>query len=78
VHLGVDPQAVIRKLRMFRCKTGASFEIFEYELEGARKTPPRNSDVGGHHLAFYIEDVNAAPAYLKERGIRPPSKPRRA
>jgi catechol 2,3-dioxygenase-like lactoylglutathione lyase family enzyme len=39
VHLGVDPRAVIRKLRMFRCKTGASFEIFEYELEGA-STPP--------------------------------------
>jgi catechol 2,3-dioxygenase-like lactoylglutathione lyase family enzyme len=60
VHLGVDPRAVIRKLRMFRCKTGASFEIFEYEIEGASATPPRNSDVGGHHLAFYVEDVNAA------------------
>ena len=69
-HLGVDPRAVIRKLRMFRCKTGASFEIFEYELEGARMTPPRNSDVGGHHLAFYVEDVNAAVAYLKAQGSR--------
>ena len=69
VHLGVDPRAVIRKLRMLRCKTGASFVIFEYELEGASATPPRNSDVGGHHLAFYVEDVNAAVAYLKARGI---------
>jgi hypothetical protein len=69
VHLGVDPPAVIRKLRMFRCKTGASFEIFEYEFEGASPTSPRNSDVGGHHLAFYVEDVNAAAAYLKARGI---------
>jgi catechol 2,3-dioxygenase-like lactoylglutathione lyase family enzyme len=33
-QLGVDPRAVIRTLRMFRCKTGPSFEIFEYELEG--------------------------------------------
>jgi hypothetical protein len=46
-HLGVDPPAVIRKLRMFRCKTAASFEIFEYELEGASATPPRNSGAGG-------------------------------
>jgi catechol 2,3-dioxygenase-like lactoylglutathione lyase family enzyme len=46
LHLGVDPRAVIRKLRMFRCKTGVSFEIFEYELEGASATPPRSSDVG--------------------------------
>ena len=29
MHLGVDRRAVIRKLRMLRCKAGASFEIFE-------------------------------------------------
>jgi catechol 2,3-dioxygenase-like lactoylglutathione lyase family enzyme len=75
VHLGIDPLAVIRKLRMFRCKTGASFEIFEYELEGASTTPPRNSDVGGHHLAFYVEDVNAAVAYLNARGITVQGEP---
>ena len=68
-QLGVDPRAVVRSLRMFRCKTGPSFEIFEYELEGARAAPPRNSDVGGHHLAFYVEDIGAAVAYLKSRGI---------
>jgi catechol 2,3-dioxygenase-like lactoylglutathione lyase family enzyme len=75
VHLGVDPRAVIRKLRMFRCKTGASFEIFEYELEGASATPPRNSDVGGHRVAFYVEDVNAAVLYLKARGITVQGEP---
>ena len=30
----------------------------------------RNSDIGGHHIAFYVEDINAAAAYLKEKGIR--------
>jgi catechol 2,3-dioxygenase-like lactoylglutathione lyase family enzyme len=76
LHLGVDPRAVIRKLRMFRCKTGgASFEIFEYELDGAMATPPRNSDVGGHHLAFYVEDVSAAVGYLKARGITVQGEP---
>ena len=70
VHPRVDPRAVVRKLRMFRCKTGPSFEMFEYELEGANVTPPRNSDVGGHHnLAFYVEDLGAAVAYLKAQGI---------
>jgi catechol 2,3-dioxygenase-like lactoylglutathione lyase family enzyme len=68
-QLGVDPRAVIRTLRMFRCKTGPSFEIFEYELEGAGEVPLRNSDVGGHHLAFYVEDIGAAVAYLKSHGI---------
>jgi catechol 2,3-dioxygenase-like lactoylglutathione lyase family enzyme len=69
VQLGVDPRAVIRCLRMFRCKTGPSFEIFEYELPGASKNPPRNSDVGGHHLAFYVDDITAAIAYLKSKEI---------
>ncbi len=69
IQLGVDPRAVIRSLRMFRCKTGASFEIFEYRFAGANVTPPRNSDVGGHHLAFYVEDIARAVAYLKSHGI---------
>jgi catechol 2,3-dioxygenase-like lactoylglutathione lyase family enzyme len=69
VQLGVDPKAVIRSLRMLRFKTGPSFEIFEYELEGACAIPPRNSDVGGHHLAFYVEDIGAAAAYLQSHGI---------
>jgi len=69
VQLSVDPRAVIRSLRMLRCKTGPSFDIFEYEFEGACAIPPRNSDVGGHHLAFYVEDIGAAVAYLKSHGI---------
>lgn len=75
VHLGVDRRAVVRSLRMLRCKTGASFEIFEYELDGAVVTPPQNSDVGGHHLAFYVEDIGAAVAYLKSRGITVQGEP---
>ena len=71
VHLGVDPRAVIRKLRMFRCKTGASFEVFEYALHGANATPPRNSDVGGHHLAFYVEDMGRGRSPEGLRDHRP-------
>ncbi|MEU3947636.1 VOC family protein [Streptomyces sp. NPDC029526] len=36
--------------------------------EGALRTrPPRNSDVGGHHLALYVDDVDAAAARLREQ-----------
>ncbi|WP_433686833.1 VOC family protein [Micromonospora carbonacea] len=28
--------------------------------------PPRNSDVGGHHLAFYVDDVDVAAARLRQ------------
>ena len=31
---------------------------------------PRNSDVGGHHLAFHVDDIGAAVTFLKWRGVR--------
>jgi len=68
-QLGVDRRAVVRSLRMFRCKTGPSFEIFQYELAGACAVPPPNSDAGGHHLGFYVDDIGAAVAYLKSHGV---------
>lgn len=67
-QLGVHPRAVIKSLRMLRCRTGANFELFEYELAGAAEVPPKNSDVGGHHLAFYVDDIAAAVDYLRAQG----------
>ncbi|MCJ0871918.1 VOC family protein [Streptomyces sp. AP-93] len=33
--------------------------------------PPRNSDIGGHHIAFHTDDVDAAARYLGEQpGVR--------
>lgn len=39
-------------------------ELWCYGTPGARVDPPRNSDVGGRHLAFHVTDVDAAAAYL--------------
>ena len=69
-HLNVDSRTVMRKLRFFRCKHGPNFEIFEYEAPDQNVNQPRNSDVGGHHLAFYVDDFEAAIAYLKEKGVK--------
>lgn len=70
VHLDVDPRAVVKRIKFLRCGFGPNFEVFEYSAPGQRTTPPRNSDVGGHHLAFYVDDIGAAVAYLKEKGVR--------
>ena len=40
-QLEVHPRSVLRSLRMFRCKTGANFEIFEYDLDGASADAPQ-------------------------------------
>jgi len=69
-HLNVHPRAVMKKLRFLRCRNGANFEIFEYESPDQNRQQPKNSDVGGHHLAFYVDDIGAAIAYLKSKGVR--------
>jgi catechol 2,3-dioxygenase-like lactoylglutathione lyase family enzyme len=69
-HLNVHPRTVMRKLTFLRCGQGSNFELFEYEAPDQRREPPRNSDVGGHHLAFYVDDIHAAVACLRARGVR--------
>ena len=68
-HLDVPARARVKELRFFRCGFGPNFEIFEYEGGDFVRTPPRNCDVGGHHLAFYVDDFTAAADYLRSRGI---------
>lgn len=69
-HLGVDDRAVIRRLHFFRFGVQTLLEVFEYEAPDQRTQPPRNSDVGGHHLALYVEDLDAAVADLRQRGLQ--------
>ena len=68
-HLNVHPRAVMRRLHFFRCGGQAIFEVFQYSAPDQATAPPRNSDVGGHHVALYVEDLDAAVAYLKRRGV---------
>jgi len=69
-QLNVHPRAVIKELRFFRCKQGPNFEIFEYTAPDQATTMPKNSDIGGHHLAFYVDDFARALAYLKSHAVR--------
>ena len=68
-HLNVDPRAVMRRLHFFRCGGEAVFEVFQYEAPEQQTVAPRNSDVGGHHVALYVEDLDAAVAYLRAAGV---------
>lgn len=64
-NLNVDPKAVTT-LAMVRCGPTQNVELFEYSgMPNQVKTPLLNSDVGGNHIAFYVEDIDKAVAYLK-------------
>ncbi len=69
-HLDVHPRAVMTKQWFLRCQNGSSFEIFEYDAPDQNTVQPKNSDVGGHHLAFYVDDFEAALAFLKSKKVR--------
>ncbi len=69
-QLNVHPRAEMRKLKFLRCKQGSNFEIFEYSCPDQNAVQPKNSDVGGHHLAFYVDDFDEALAYLKSKNVR--------
>ena len=68
-HLGVHPRTVIHEIRFFRLAHGANFEVFLYEAADGQAPHPRNSDLGGFHLAFYVDDLDAAIAYLRENDV---------
>ena len=74
-HLNVHPRAVIHKFRMLKCKNGPAFELFEYDSPDQRKEQPKNSDIGAHHLGFYVEDMDAAIAYLEAHDIEIQGEP---
>ena len=68
-HLAVDPRAVMRELRFYRLGGQAVFEVFDYQAPDKQARLPRNSDDGGHHIAIYVDDLDAAVAYLRDRGV---------
>lgn len=68
-HLGVHPRTVIREIRFYRLGRGANFEVFLYESADGQNPQPRNSDIGGYHIAFYVDDLDEAVAYLRSHGV---------
>jgi catechol 2,3-dioxygenase-like lactoylglutathione lyase family enzyme len=45
-------------------------ELLQFSAPDQRVEPPRTSDLGGHHLAFYVEDLDAAVAQLRYAGVQ--------
>jgi len=68
--LGVDPRAVIEQITMIRCGRSANIELFEYDAPDQVTTFPKNSDWAGHHIAFYVSDIDAAVAHLVANGVQ--------
>lgn len=74
-HLNIHPRSILKEIRFYRCHFGPNFEVFEYSAPDQSVVQPKNSDVGGHHIAFYVEDMDLAIAHLERHGIQMLSTP---
>lgn len=68
--LNVHPRAKIEQISMLRCGYGSNIELFQYTSPDQKDATPKNSDIGGYHIAFYVDDINAATEYLKSKNIK--------
>jgi catechol 2,3-dioxygenase-like lactoylglutathione lyase family enzyme len=67
--LGVDAKAVVEEITLLRCNFGSNIELFKYTAPDQKDLQPKNSDIGGFHIAFYVDDIAAAKAYLDAKGV---------
>lgn len=69
-NLDVHPRATIPNFALLRCANGPNLEIFQYDSPDQVRRWPRMSDHGGHHLGFYVDDIDAAIAHLEAHEVR--------
>lgn len=67
--LNVNPRAVIEQITLVRCGYGSNIELFKYTSPDQEDATPRNSDIGGYHIALYVDDVQVAKDYLDSKGV---------
>ena len=68
-RLGAASGTKIRDLVFLSCGRGVNVELFEYSGENKKTRPRRNSEVGGTHLCFEVDDVVASAERLRAQGI---------
>jgi len=69
-QLNVHPRAVMRELHFYRLGGQAIFEIFEYSAPDQNLDQPKNSDIGGHHIALYVGDFDIALKFVRNQGLQ--------
>src|SRR5690625_3613580 len=63
-------------IAMLQISPNLMLELFEYDRPTDRATtPPRNCDLGGHHIAFKVRQLDKALDYLRNKGLRVLSGP---
>lgn len=58
-------------LAMLELPNGSRVELFQYDLPTDRNpTPPRNCDIGGHHIAFKVKHLDSVLSIGNGLGLK--------
>ncbi|MBC8135000.1 MAG: DUF4440 domain-containing protein [Fibrella sp.] len=74
--LNADPRALVG-LAMLRLGPNVHIELIEYRIPGVTPVIPLASGVNVGHLAFDVDDIQAAGAYLRSKNVEMLEGPRR-
>lgn len=75
-NLGVHPESTMRLARL-RCGPTTNVELLDYDDPTQSDDHPNNSDAGAAHLAFFVDDIDAAIEYLRDvDGVEMQGEPR--
>lgn len=68
-HVGVKGARIT--LAMLQLAPNLKFQMIQYDKPADRRqVVPRNCDQGGHHIALLVDNVDAAAAWLAQRGCK--------
>ena len=67
--LGVDPKTVIKPDHAGALRHGVEHRAVQLQSPDQKVVQPKNSDIGGYHIAFYVDDIKAAADYLRAKGV---------
>lgn len=69
-RLGVSGHCRIEDIKVLRIGNGSNLELFRYSGDDDPDAPlKRNSQPGGFHLAFQVDDCTAAADRLRQAGV---------
>lgn len=67
-HINVGGARVM--MSMLHISDHLRLQLLQYEKPAnARVAPPRNCDIGAQHIAFNVQDIERATAYLKRKNL---------
>ena len=65
-----DPEPNFKQITLVRCGMGSNIELFSYQSPDQKVVQPKNSDIGGYHIAFYVDDIKTAADDLRAKNVK--------